>query len=131
MIVKRKAKVTFKFEREPTTVTVEIDEDDFAHRHARMLHALHPNLVRDEQRQAGTQKSRGGSRMPRLDAWLDEKLAADGTASNQVLFDGLPGEKGDHLYRKRDGSVWEPTHQVSRKGFDKRVTEARKRVKRR
>jgi hypothetical protein len=69
------------------------------------------------------------SRMPALDAWLDE---TDLTATNDALFEALPDEAmGADLYRdgahvveiSRDGKE----HSITRAGFNKRVTQARKR----
>lgn len=107
-----KGKATFKFTKEPKTVTVEVDLDELALRHARMLRALTPNLERDELRQAGTKKPRG-SRKPTIDIWLDDQLRDNPRSSNKVLWKALPDAYKD---------------QVNEPGFAKRATEARNRA---
>ncbi len=50
---------------------------------------LQPLVQRDAMRQAGTHKLRG-SRMPALDAWLDDELGEDPTVTPGVLWKRLP-----------------------------------------
>jgi hypothetical protein len=87
-----------------------------------------PKVIRDRSRQDGTHRLRG-SRMPELDSWLD---GADVTRTNAELFASLPSSDDDSdLYRDGDTVVEvQPTgnqRAVTRAGFDKRVTAARKR----
>lgn len=91
--------------------------------------ALRPKAERDDARQAGTRKKRR-SRMPQLDAWLDEQ---DLNQSNDALWQSLPREDetdGD-FYRDGDKVVEKlrsgKEHDATSEGFDKRVTAARKR----
>lgn len=88
---------------------------------------VQPELLRDRRRQAGTRKTRA-SRMPKLDAWL---LAQDLSATNDQLFAALMTSDGDDdLYRDGDEVVEVNSegreHTITREGFDKRVTQARK-----
>ena len=75
--------------------------------------------------------------MPLLDSWLAERLKA-GNVSNNKLWEALPDhdddEAGMFLFRDGDNCVIERentrdasnTRTTSRKGFDNRVTAARK-----
>jgi hypothetical protein len=89
-----------------------------------------PHIERDKKRQAGTRKARG-SRMPKLDKWFD---AADLSLKNDDLFAALPdGGSDSDLYRDGDTIVevdrTGSEHDITRAGFDKRATAARKRRK--
>lgn len=97
-----------------------------------------PKVERDDARQAGMKEPRG-SKMPKLDEWLDGQ---DLKLSNDKLWTLLPDDSEADVYR--DGEkVCENSSQISsrgertithhskRGGFDKRVTEARNRQKRR
>src|SRR5699024_6344021 len=86
-----------------------------------------PIIDRDTLRQAGAQRPRG-SKTPLLDKWLDEQ---DLSIPNKALFwQVLPTDNFEGAYR--DGNkVCESNHEMRIEGFNKRVTEARKRKKRR
>ncbi len=79
-------------------------------------------LAHDE----GSQKDRG-SRRPLLDDWLDARLK-EHPFTNDELFNFI-SEQGNKLYR--DGNKIGVDGQktlLGRSGFDKRVTQARKRI---
>ncbi len=79
------------------------------------------------ERLRGKNREPRGSRQPLLDDWLDARLA-ERPYTNDQLFNLVP-EDGDKLYR--DGEmvgIDGKKNLLGRSGFDKRVTEARKRI---
>lgn len=97
-----------------------------------------PKVKRDDARQEGMKKLRG-SKMPKLDEWLDKQ---DLKLTSDKLWALLPDDSMTDVYRDgeevfensaRSSSRGERTitHHSKRDGFDKRVTEARNRRKRR
>lgn len=92
-----------------------------------------PLVERDTKRQTGTRKPRG-SKMPVLDAWLDERLANNPDISNKELWRAVPSTRDDfeRMGIYRDGSKFieyrdDSEREITAAGFDKRVTAARKR----
>ncbi|HEX7338879.1 MAG TPA: hypothetical protein VF271_02990 [Rhodanobacteraceae bacterium] len=101
--------------------------------HMRDLVEKRPVIARDARRQEGTRNKRG-SRMPELDAWLDERLGCNLPVRNDVLWEMLPDERDDFqragVYRDGEKVVEyrdDAEHVITRAGFNKRVTAARKR----
>jgi hypothetical protein len=98
-----------------------------------------PYVKRDDERQEGVRKRRG-SRTPKLDAWLD---AQDLSMKKDELWEKLPEDSLKPVYRdddcayeagrvyprERDGKERGEQRPITRKDFDARVTEAKKRQK--
>jgi hypothetical protein len=83
-------------------------------------------LRRDRKLQVSKGKPRG-SKHPLLDAWLDAQLRDRPDAMNDWLWGEIPTASSLDLFR--DGSeVCVKDSWLQRAGFDKRVTEARKRA---
>ena len=94
---------------------------------------LVPPAKRDHTLQESKRKPRG-SKMPVLDGWLDSKLCMGFAYANDQLFDALPSDMDDWekagVYSDGDAVIeydGDKRHEITRAGFLKRCTAARKR----
>lgn len=96
---------------------------------------VQPWIERDAKRQKGTRAPRG-SKMPILDGMLDDALALDPKATNDALWHNVSADadacdfEDKCVYRDHETLIerhGDREHSISRAGFDKRATSARKR----